>query len=102
MGNLVLDGRLADVRVILLAFFAAGGIDHQFDFTVFNGIGNVRPAIPQLEDQFGLNTVFIHKLMGPFGCKDPETQVPEEPGRFKCAGLVRVRDGDQDASLKGQ
>ena len=52
IGDFILDRRLADVGIVVLAELAAGGIDDQVNGAVFDGIDNIRPSLVHLEQGF--------------------------------------------------
>ena len=43
--DLVLDGGLADVGIVVLAELSDGGVDDQVDLAVLDAVGDVRPAL---------------------------------------------------------
>ena len=51
VGHLVLDGRFADIGVVILAGLAYGSVDHQLDLAIFYGVIDIGPAFMQLQYQ---------------------------------------------------
>ena len=59
--DMVSDGGLADMGIVLLTLSAAGGVDHQCHITGFNGVHQVGPTKAELFHQFGLDAVFLQE-----------------------------------------
>ena len=57
VGNLVFDGRLAYVGVVILAALAGRRVDDELDLLVVDGVDYVWPAFVDLLDVFALDAV---------------------------------------------
>jgi len=98
----VLDGRLSDVRIVVFAEFAGGGIDDKLDFTVFDGVDYVGSAFVHFEDGFAFDFILCEELMGAGGGFNFEAEVLKFSCGFQNSGFLTVDNGYQDSSLNGQ
>ena len=55
--HLIFDGRLSDIRIVMLAQLAAGGIDDQLNLIVLDAIHDVGSTLVHLKNQIRFNTV---------------------------------------------
>ena len=100
--DLCLNGRLAQVAVIVGAFFADGRIDDQIDLAVGNHIQDIRTSFVQLVYALRGNSVFLNELKGPSRGENLEAAVSEASGDFHYFRLVLAVYGDQYGSAKRQ
>ena len=74
IGNFVLNGRLSNIGIIVLAQFAAGGVDDQLDLPVFDTIHDIGTTLVHFQDWFTGNALAFQKFLGPIGGPDLKTQ----------------------------
>lgn len=95
IGHLVLDGRFADVGIVMLAELAAGRIDDELNLFVFDPIHNVGPAFMHLQNLFRFHAVLPEEAVRSVCGLDSEAQIPEFPGHFddppRSFGLTVIR-----------
>src|SRR5512138_1007225 len=77
IGDLVADGRLADVRVVALGRAPAGGVDDELDLAVLDGVDHVGPPLAVLQRGLGPHPGPGEELAGPRGRPEGEPELGE-------------------------
>ncbi len=99
IGNLGLDGCLAQVAVIVAGPLAHGGIDDHLDLAVGDEVQNIRAALIIFIDALGGNSGLGDGLAGHFSREDLEAGFMEPAGDLRRIGAVLLADSDQDRTL---
>ena len=93
--NLLVNGGLAQVGVVVLALLARRGVDDQVDFPVDNGVVDIGAAFLQLFQDASGNAVFLQIGAGAPGRHDGEAQFMQLRGGFQSQRPVGAVDADQ-------
>ena len=99
VGDLVLDGGLPDVGVVVLGAAADRRVDDEVHFAVGDGVDQVRSSFQTLQHRFGFDAVLVKIGAGAFGREDLEAKFLEERGGLK-QHLVVIGDRHQNSAFR--
>ena len=97
-----LDGRLADIAVIVDALISGRGVDDHVKLAVGDHIQDIGASFIDLQHALSLNAFLLKGLVGIAGRVDLEAVLPEASGQFYDLRLVLLVDRDQDGTLQRQ
>lgn len=84
--HLVLDDRLSDIGIVILAGSAEVRVDDELNLPVLDGIIDIGPAFLKLLDQIRVHTIDSQEIMGPF-CGEDVAYLRDQRDCARCPGI---------------